>query len=309
MSRTPAQLDCIIVGGGAAGLAAAMVLGRSRRNIAIIDANQQSNRVAPLSHSVFTRDNTSPHDLYTIAKQQVCTYPTVRHIEDLVTAITYLEDGSFYVTLEHGKPLEARTILLAQGAIYSLPKIKGIDALWGTKIWHCPYCEGYEAKDTKLIAMGSANWIDHMSVILPSWSRDISWSCIEGVLNDITTQRIANAGGVIVEKVTSLEKTKNGVLVTLESNVRIEVAEGIVETKARVRDNVSKNLDCERDDSGHIICDEHGKTSVSGVYCAGDTARVERQLNVSVASGHKTAMHINAYLAEMDRKKEGSIIL
>jgi thioredoxin reductase len=107
-----------------------------------------------------------------------------------------------------------------------------------------------------------------------------------------------------VDKVAALKDTESGILVTLDNNSQIEVEEGIVETKAHVRDHVSKNLDCECDESGHIICDEHGKASVKGVYIAGDAARVERQLNVSVASGHKTAMHINAYLAELDRAKE-----
>jgi len=295
--------DSIIIGGGAAGLAAATILARSRRNILVIDAKKQSNKITSEAHGVFTRDGIFPEKLYEIAKKQLLKYPTVKILNDKITTV-HKKNGEFIVKSKTRKNWQARSILLAQGMKYQLPNIPGIEELYGTKIWHCPYCDGYEFSDKKIIVLGDIKWLRHMRILLPQWSRNILVSPLKKPLNKNFQKQLQNAGGKIIGKIIKIEDEKKGLNVMLEDGKKIHADGMIVDINFEQRDELNENLQCKCDKKGHIITDKMGKTNVPGIYCAGDQMEFAGQVNLAVATGHRAALAINLYLAKLDRTKE-----
>ncbi len=138
--------DAIVVGGGPAGLSAALLLGRSRRSVLVCDGGEARNAASHASHSFLTRDGTPPLELRRIGREQLSTYPAVQ----LTTAVVVdarAEDGHFVAVLDDGQRVETRTLVLATGVRDELPAIDGLAALWGRGVFHCPYCDGWEVRD------------------------------------------------------------------------------------------------------------------------------------------------------------------
>ncbi len=261
---TATPQDVIIVGGGAAGLSAAMVLARAHYTVTIVDNNQQSNLVAPEAHAVFTRDNTSPAELYTTARAQLMQYPSVQYIDD--TVLTLRKDGVFQAQLQTGTTLSAHTVVLAQGVTYQLPDIPGLQALWGTKVWHCPYCHGYEAFGKKILAIMDAEKTKHMKLFLPKWVEDVAYTDSALALR--------------------VDDTPMGVKVTFTNGEVGEFDEILAQTAFVARDKLADDLGCKRDASGAVTVDSMNMTTVDGVYSAGDQSSAMKQVNLAVAAGH-----------------------
>src|SRR5262245_23045366 len=142
MSRLP-MLDVVIVGGSSAGLSAALVLGRSLRDVVVIDDQKPCNRFSRASHGFLTQDGTSPSDLLQMAHKQLQWYPTVALKTATASNIEKMDVG-FKILSSDGTKLQTRTVLLATGLHDELPPLNGIDGLWGKSVLHCPYCDGYE---------------------------------------------------------------------------------------------------------------------------------------------------------------------
>ena len=135
------MLEVIVVGGGAAGLSAALVLGRSRRRTLVVDDGMPRNAPSAEAHSIFTRDGAAPAELLRIAREQLSPYGTVEMRHDRVTAVRREGEG-FAVSLAGGGQVTARRLLLAIGVRDLLPDIDGFAELWGRSVLHCPYCHG-----------------------------------------------------------------------------------------------------------------------------------------------------------------------
>lgn len=268
--------DTIIVGGGAAGLAAATVLARAHRKVTIVDAGKQSNLVAHEAHGVFTRDKTPPKELYAIATEQLLQYPTARIIRGTVATITIAPHG-FTTQLASGKSYASKTIVLAQGMNYVLPEIDGLQALWGTKAWYCPYCEGYESQGKKLLAIMEGAWRKRLSHILPIWN------------NDITMFSPQQVNRVALEAET--------VKVYLHDGSVVEADQIVTQISQQPRDKLAQDLGCKTTETGHIQIDAEMRTTTPGVYAAGDQTMPGGQINFAVAAGHRAGMSINTYLA------------
>lgn len=270
------EFDAAIIGGGAAGLAAATVLARAHATVLVIDAGQQSNRVSHAVGAAFTRDGTPPDELYRIAREQLLAYPSAQIADDTVQSVT--KDDWFVLTLASGLNVRSKTLLLAQGMRYALPEVEGIEALWGSKAWHCPYCHGYEATGKKLILIMSNQRSDHMQMLLPSWT------------NDFTHVEPATIKRVYAEN--------DGVVVELKDGTRRKADEVMVETTYVSRDALAESLGCERTETGHVQVDSFGKSSVEGVFAAGDLASPMTQVNIAVASGHMAGISMHQTLSK-----------
>src|SRR5215469_8308583 len=141
-----ADYDAVVIGGGPAGLSAALYLGRARRRTLVVDAGKPRNAKAGASHGVFTRDGTPPSELLAEARRQLRTYPGVE-LRHIAAESATIADGGFAVRLEGDETIRARRVILACGVRDELPPIEGLADYWGTRVFNCSYCHGFEERD------------------------------------------------------------------------------------------------------------------------------------------------------------------
>lgn len=263
--------DTIIIGGGAAGLSAALVLARAHADVVVVDNHNQSNLVTSAAHGVFTRDGESPDDLYRIARSQLEKYSSSNFVGGSVVAIKN-EKSIFLATLSNGSILSAKTVLLAQGTQYVLPDIPGLKELWGDKVWHCPFCHGYEATNQNVLVIADKNKQSHLKQLLSRWTNAVDYKEITDI-----KEAINSATGVEVVFTNGLVNRYDSIL---------------AQTTPKPRDAIADNLGCKRNQARVIEIDEFGRTSVSGVYSAGDQAMMMQQVNLAVTAGHKAGVAI-----------------
>jgi thioredoxin reductase len=169
---TEPDFECVIVGGGAAGLSAALVLGRARRRVLLIDAGRQSNRAAPHVGGLLGHDGTPPDVLYRLARTQLEPYASVAVADGTVTAAER-ENGWFRVELQGDAPVVGERLLLASGMDYAIPELPGAAQLWGDTVFHCPFCHGWELRDRPLAILGRGEEGVTRAVLLRGWSKDV----------------------------------------------------------------------------------------------------------------------------------------
>jgi thioredoxin reductase len=287
------MMDVIVVGGGVAGLSAALVLGRSRRRTLIVDDGMPRNAPSPEAHSVFTRDGTKPGELLRIAREQLSPYDTVELRRGRVISASRSDDG-FAVRLANGVEVEARRILLAVGVRDILPEVDGFAALWGRGVLHCPYCHGWEVRDAPLALYASGPVAMDMAPLILQWSRDLLLCTGGGELADSDRATLIRLGVRIID--TRVQR--------LEGNAHLErivFADGSVERRRALflrpaqvlASDLPQQLGCELTEAGHIRVGPDQQTSVPGVYAAGDATTPLQQIVVAAAAGAQAAMMMN----------------
>jgi len=287
-------LDVFVVGGGAAGLSAALVLGRSRRRTLVIDSGEPRNAPSPSAHSCFTRDGTPPAELLRIGREQLAPYDSVRLMHDRVVSVR-AGDGVFTVGLAEGGEVEARRVLLAVGVRDILPNIDGIGALWGRRVLHCPYCHGWEVRDQPLALYASGAVAMEMAPLLLQWSRDLL--LLTGGDEQLTPSDRAMLIGLGVRITDTPVQRLEGD----DHEARIVFRDGRVERRSalfvrpaqELASDLPQRIGCELTEAGHIRVGGDLQTSVAGVYAAGDATTPLQQIVVAAASGAQAAMMIN----------------
>jgi thioredoxin reductase len=299
---TPAY-DVAILGGGAAGLSAALVLGRARRRVVVIDAGAPRNARAANMHGYLARDGMSPADLIARGRAEAARYG-VEFVRDHVAAA----EPGFSVQLGDSGALEARRLLIATGATDELPKVEGVRERWGRDFLHCPYCHGWEVRDQALgvLATGAGS-VEHAELIR-QWSTDlVFFTHTHGLSND-ERERLAALGIRVVDGEVRM-------LVVEDDRLRgVVLADGSIVDRAAVfvrpnmRPNASERfaqLGCAVDDLGFIRVDEAGRTSARGVWAAGNVANPRAQVITAAGEGSAAAIAINADLVEEDVRDAG----
>lgn len=289
--------DAIIVGGSAAGLSAALILGRFRRKVLVCDSGSPRNAPADAVHGLFTRDGTPPAELYAVAREQLRPYETVETVNTTISTITPTEAG-FEVTAEDGTRYEGRKVLLATGIHDELPPIAGIANYWANGVYHCPYCHGYEARDQPIAVIGSGPAILHLPKLLRLLSDDVVL-CTNGEECSLEDREALAERGVQVydQPIIAIHGDGSGV-------TGIEFAEGVIlprtavftHTERQMRGDFVASLGCALTEQGLIQIDELGRTSVEGVYAAGDIVTMMQQVIQAAASGARAAAGINMAL-------------
>lgn len=173
--KGPATWDAIILGGGPAGLSAALILGRCRRRVILCDTGRPRNAASRALHGFLTRDGIEPAELLRIGRRQLERYGTVLVRREAVDARR--TDGGFVVDLAGGRRLTARTLLIATGVADRLPPIEGLRALYGRAVFHCPYCDGWEVANRPLAAYGRGRSGMGLALALTTWSLDVALIC------------------------------------------------------------------------------------------------------------------------------------
>jgi thioredoxin reductase len=269
--------DVIVVGGGPAGLSAALMLGRARRRVAVVDAGEPRNARAAAMHGFLSRDGMPPGELLAVGRLEVAGYG----VEILDDRVVGAEPG-FTVRLASGRVLQAHRLLVTTGLVDELPDIPGIAERWGSDVVVCPYCHGWEVADKPIAVL--ANHIDK-AVLVGSWSAD-TVLFTDGYEPSADERARLDTRGIPVEtaKVTRL-------VVEGDRLTGIELADGRTVPRVAVflaprfvpADGLLRDLGCELTDQGLVKVDATGRTSVDGVYAAGNV--VDPMLNVIASAG------------------------
>jgi len=295
--------DCAIVGGGPAGLNAALVLGRTRKNVALIDNGNPRNGVTHESHGFITRDGIKPAEFRRIAYDEVLRYPSVQHWQAAATDIQRTDQG-FVISLSSGEQLRARKLILAAGLREKLPEIEGLREFYGKSVFNCPFCDGWELRDQPLAIFSDGPGAFHKAKLLLNWTRDlIIFTNGGGALTDEQRHQLASKDIRIVETPISYLSGQNGLLerVHFTDGTHIERRGGFVDPAQIPNAAFEDSLGYKTSKNGAIVSNPMGRTSADGIYAAGDSAYVmPSQLIYAAASGSKAAMSVVADLMEED---------
>ena len=290
--------DVVIVGGGAAGLNAALVLGRARRRVAVVDAGSPRNAPAAHMQGFLSRDGMSPSDLLAAGRAEVSGYG-VELLDNQVVGI----DAGFVVQLTGGDVLQARRILVATGVRDELPEIPGVRERWGRDLLHCPYCHGWEVRDQPLGVLGTLPGSVQHAQLVRQWSDDVAFFVHTYDLTpDEEVQLEARGVGIVRGEIARLVVEDD-----LLTGVQLIDGRVIERTAVFIRpgnvphaDGLLTGLGCEVDEAGFVPVDATGRTSVFGVWAAGNVVDPRAQVITAAGAGSAAAIAINADLVHED---------
>ncbi|UAC48608.1 NAD(P)/FAD-dependent oxidoreductase [Bacillus aquiflavi] len=291
------KYDCIVIGGGPAGLSGALTLGRARRKIVIFDNGTNRNRVTQESHGFLTRDGIKPQEFKNFALKGLETYPSISIFNETVIEINRDDQNDlFLVHTSNNKSYITEKILLSTGIQeeFSLSQIR---QYYGKSLFSCPYCDGWELRDKPLaIIAENDEHINHMTKLVFNWSKDLivftnGYQLSNKLRNDFENKKIKVYTAVI--------KNLYGKHGNLES-IELETGENILRSAGFVVPNFyrpnkfAKQLKCQVDEKGGIITDGAGRTTANGIYIAGETKKAgPSSLMIAAADGNKAAFSIN----------------
>ena len=290
--------DVVVVGGGAAGLSAALVLGRARRRVAVVDAGEPRNAPAAHMQGFLSRDGMPPAELLAAARAEILGYG-VEIVNDRVVEVT----EGFTLSLSESKAVTARRLLLATGAVDKLPDIPGARERWGRDFLHSPYCHGWEVCDQAIGVIGTGpGSVDHAH-LLRQWSDDVMFFAHTHPVT-ATEREVLGARGiqVIDGQIAELSIVNDRLdAVQLTDGGSIPRAALFIRPALHARDDsLIKSLGVEVGESGFAKVDAAGRTTVSGVWAAGNASNPRAQVITAAGEGSAAAIDINNDLVEED---------
>jgi thioredoxin reductase len=281
--------DAVIVGGGPAGLSAALVLGRARKRVLVVDNDRPANAVSEGVGGLLGHDRVKPADLRESGRRQLEEHANVEFRHGAVDDVERIRDG-FFVTPTDGPPVRAHAIVLAHGLRYDPPPLPGIDALWGKSVFHCAFCDGWEVRDRRLALHASGPGAVRSALVLAAWSNDVVL-CTDGAPDPGDPLLAAASVRVRTEPIARLAGT-DGRLEQIEfSHGPAERRDALfVNTRRDQPNGLAAALGCELTEAGTIVTDADGRTNVAGVYAAGDAATAySRSVANAIGTGSRVA--------------------
>lgn len=310
-SSSPASYDVVVVGGGAAGLSAAVVLGRSRRSVLVVDAGEPRNAPAEHAHNYLGREGISPRELLATGRAEAAAYG-VEVVEDRVVGLAGAVDD-FLVTTHGGRRFAARRVVVTGGVTDELPDVPGLAERWGTDVLHCPYCHGWEVRDRPVAVLATSPLAAHQALLFRQLTDDVVVVLHDGVtLPDEETERLGALGVRFTSGTpTEVVGDPDGPLVGLRlaDGSVLERDAVVVATRPHVRANFLGGLgidptpvEMHGTEIGSVIevAPMTGATAVPGVFAAGNATDLSMVLIASAAHGTRVGAFVNADLAGAD---------
>lgn len=289
------MFDCVIIGGGPSGLNAALVLARARKDVMLFDEDKPRNAVTHESHGFITRDGIRPSEFKRLAKQDLMKYSNLTIQNQRVVDIKKVKKN-FFIYTESGNLYESRKVILATGLVDDLPSIAGIYEFYGTSMFSCPFCDGWELKDLPLVLISENPSAFHKVKLIFNWSKDLV-VCTNGVKvfsaeqQDILSK---NQIKVIEEEIIALQGEEGQLKsIRFKNGHEIERTGGFVTVDLKQASSLAESLGCTLLQNGGIETDNFGRTNLEGVYASGDmTKATPLQVIVAASEGTKTAMGV-----------------
>jgi thioredoxin reductase len=311
VTMTETSCDVLVVGGSAAGLSAALMLGRSRREVLVVDAGEPRNKPAAHMHGYLSRDGLSPAELLRVGRAEVAGYGVqvrsgrvlaVRRDAELPAGVI-----GFVAELADGGSVRARRVLVATGLVDELPEdVAGLRERWGRDVVHCPYCHGYEVRDKAIVVLGSGPTAAHQALLVRQLSEAVTLVTHTATLTDEDATRLAARGvGVVSGRARRLVVGADDRLRAVELVDGTSVpAEAVFVAPTFVGcDALLTALGAQVTEQGWVAADPWGATSVPGVYAAGNVINPTGHVIVAAAEGARAGATINGDLVEEETKQ------
>jgi thioredoxin reductase len=295
--------DVLVIGGGAAGLSAAQMLGRSRRSVAVIDSGEPRNAPARGVHGFLSRDGINPRELLAIGRAEAEQYG-VAIVPGRVVATSGNAAQGFEATLDDGTKLRGRLLLITTGLVDELPDIPGLRERWGKDVLHCPFCHGWEVQDQAIGIVGNGPWSVNQALLFRQWSSNITLFLNNRVApSGLETEQLAARGvkvvGGAVESVRVEQDRLRGIVLAGGPEIAVDALVVGPRVHARLEAFAGLGLAPSEHPSGagtYLATDADGATSVQGVWAAGNVADLKAQVLASAATAAWTAVVINNHL-------------
>ncbi|MEV5315281.1 NAD(P)/FAD-dependent oxidoreductase [Streptomyces sp. NPDC052610] len=299
------RYEVIVVGGGAAGLSAALVLGRARRRTLVVDAGEPRNAPSGHMQGYLTRDGMPPAEFLAAGREEIARYG-VELLRDRV--VDAARDGDFAVTLAGGRTLRARRLVVTTGLKDELPDVEGVAERFGRDVLHCPYCHGWEVRDRAFGVLAASPLSVHQALMVSQWSDDVTFfphTVAEGDLSDDDLRRLATAGVKVVPGEVA------GLVAEDDRLTGVRLVDGTVHPREVLfvsprpvpRTGLLERLGAELHDTpfgSYPVVDATGLTSVPGVWAAGNAVGFAEQVVHAASGGYRAAATINGELLMSD---------
>jgi thioredoxin reductase len=289
------HLDVTIIGGGPSGLNAALVLGRARKKVAIIDEGRPRNAVTREIHGFLTRDGVTPSEFRRIAKDEISAYPSVSFVVDTAVGITGT-DGQFQIETAHGQTFASKKVLFATGMKDEPLDIPGLAEVYGKSAFVCPYCDGWELRDQPLVIINKGAELMHFAPLISGWTNRLT-VCTNGPdeLTDAEREEFRRKQMPLFDSPIRHIDSSDGIVqqVVLEDGTAIPCRGIFFKPKLVLGSDLPQAFGCGISEDGMIIVDEFGKTNISGIYSAGDAASRLHQAIAEASTGAFVAAVIN----------------
>ncbi|NDK09187.1 NAD(P)/FAD-dependent oxidoreductase [Candidatus Gracilibacteria bacterium] len=295
------EFEVIIIGGSFAGSSAALTLGRSIRKTLIIDAGKPANRFAVKAHNLISHDHKKPEEILQDCKADLEKYTCVSRVTDTVSQIEKIdgEKKGFQVFTTSGKKYTTQKIMFTTGLLDLLPPIPGFAECWGKSVIHCPYCDGYEHRDCKTALIADGELALEMIPLISSWTKNLTL-ITNGTssLKDSKIFTIENHNIPVIEKKIIEIEHQDGIVQKLifEDGKSKRFSFIYARPPHSLHDTLASDIECKITSEGRIYIDENHKTSVEGIYAAGDNSYSGRSLAQAIANGSSAAMSVNGDL-------------
>jgi thioredoxin reductase len=303
--NTSDRYEVIVVGGGAAGLSAALVLGRARRRTLVVDAGEPRNAPSAHMQGYLTRDGMPPAEFLAAGREEVARYG-VDLVRDRVVDV--VRDGDFTVTLASGRTLRARRLVVTTGLKDELPDVEGVAGRFGHDVLHCPYCHGWEVRDRAFGVLAATPLSVHQALMVSQWSDDVTLflhTVAEDDLSGDDLRRLAAAGVKVVPGEVA------GLVVEDDRLTGVRLLDGTVHARQVLfvsphpvpQTGLLERLGAQLHETpfgSYPVVDATGLTSVPGVWAAGNAVGFAEQVVHAASGGYRAAATINGELLMSD---------
>lgn len=286
------RFDAIIVGGSYSGLAAAMAIGRALLQVLVIDSGKPCNAQTPHSHNFLTQDGNTPSGIANLAREQVSQYRSVQFVNGLAAGGRKIKDG-FEVELQTGEVFQGSVVLFATGIRDIMPKINGFSECWGISAIHCPYCHGYEVRNTPTGILGNGEQGYEFAKLISNWTKDLTLFT-NGTATLTPEQLVSlekNDIHVVEKEIKALEHTNGRISeIIFKDQNRSRLSALYAPRPFEQHCGIPESLGCELTGEGYIKTDGFQQTSVPGIYACGDNTARMRTVANAVAMGTTAGM-------------------